>query len=152
MKLLLSKISALLLLLFFFTSSCDSNRSDFSKYLEASEEEWLLALKEIGGDLDQLDNTVLLISNYTSCGACLAELQTWNRRIKEFSQQEVLIKLIVVDEFIERVEAFKNQNNFVFDIYHDQNALIAKNNLIPGLPVKVLFDETGVLKKNSTYR
>lgn len=118
---------------------------DISSFLETPTYKWENTLRELGYDLNNNTESVVLVTGSSHCSSCLEELKFWNREIVNQEISEIV--LVVVEKFEERYSNFLNQNNLKITSVRDGNGKLFSEDLIPLLPVKVLISEDGNIER-----
>lgn len=129
--------------------SCETESSDNSPpEFDKSESEWLTYFSEIGYDVSELNNHVLLISHVIGCASCMREIEWWN--IEGLDEVDVNISIILIERHEATFNNFVETRGLSIPVYWDKTGLVLETELVQSTPVKLYFDDSGNISEVQT--
>lgn len=90
-----------------------------------------------------LNNNLILFVYPTFCGNCLNEIKFWEEFYANRPEINSELYLVVIEQYEVRLSQFVQNNNINMTILRDSVSEVRKQDLIPYLPAKVFFNNTG---------
>lgn len=141
------KIGLVILILTSF--SCEKEQSgDLRSEFDRTENEWLTYFSEIGYQVSELKNEVLLISHVVGCSSCMREIDWWNT--EGYIEVDANISIILIERHEATFKNFVENREFSIPIYWDKMGLVLESKLVQSTPVKLYFDGSGNISELQT--
>lgn len=132
----------ILLLIFSSLIGCRQVEKDVNEFnSDKTEVDWSSYFSEIGYEISELRNHIILVMHPSTCSSCVDELNWWNSQNSEDFGSHV--SLILIERHETTLKSFKDNHNLQLPLFRDVNTDILRMELVPTTPVKVYFDMDG---------